>query len=159
MPQHPTRRTLIAAGASALALPALAQPQPSPAPDGALAPNPAALRKAMADFTQGRQPLAQGLELDIPSLADNPGSVPVKVKVTLPISEQDWCEEIIILADLNPAPLACRVQFSAAAGTAEAAVRLRLAQSQTVHALARMSSGKLLAARQPVTVIASGCGM
>ena len=59
MPQHPTRRTLIAAGASALALPALAQPQPSPAPDGALAPNPAALRKAMADFTQGRQPLAQ----------------------------------------------------------------------------------------------------
>ena len=44
-------------------------------------------------------------------------------------------------------------------GTAEAAVRVRLSQSQTVHALARMKSGKLLAASHAVTVAASGCGM
>ena len=62
-------------------------------------------------------------------------------------------------ADLNPAPLACRLQFTVAAGTAEAAVRVRLSQSQTVHALARMKSGKLLAASHAVTVAASGCGM
>ena len=42
---------------------------------------------------------------------------------------------------------------------AEAAVRVRLSQSQTVHALARMKSGKLLAASHAVTVAASGCGM
>ena len=64
-----------------------------------------------------------------------------------------------MLADLNPAPLVCRLQFTAAAGTAEAAVRVRLSQSQTVHALARMKSGKLLAASHAVTVAASGCGM
>ena len=85
--------------------------------------------------------------------------MPVKVKITLPLTEQDWCEEIIVLAELNPSPLACRLQFTAAAGTAEASVRLRLAQSQTVHALARMKSGKVLAVKQAITVAASGCGM
>ena len=65
----------------------------------------------------------------------------------------------IVLAELNPSPLACRLMFRAAAGTAEASVRLRLAQWQTVHALARMKSGKVLATKQAVTVAASGCGM
>ena len=92
-------------------------------------------------------------------LADNPSAVPVKVKVDLPITDKDWCEEIIVLAELNPSPLACLLQFTAAAGTAEAAVRIRLSQSQTVHALARMKSGKVLIAKQTTTVAASGCGM
>ncbi len=107
------RRTLMAASAAALAFPALAQPQSkTPLSNAALAPNPAEFRKAMADFTQGRKPLAEGLHLDVPTLAANP-----------------------------------------------AAVRVRLSQSQTVHALARMKSGKLLAASHAVTVAASGCGM
>ena len=160
MQRHPTRRTLMAASAATLALPALAQPQgKTPLTNAALAPNPAELRKAMADFSKGAKPQSEGLHLDVPTLADNPAAVPVKVKVTLPITEQDWCEEIIVLADLNPAPLACRLQFTAAAGTAEAAARVRLTQSQTIHALARMKSGKLLAASHAVTVAASGCGM
>ena len=150
----------MAAGA-ALALPgaALAQTQSKVPLADALAPNPVAFRKAMADFTQGRVAQAEGLLLDVPTLADNPSAVPVNVKVTLPITEQDWCEEVVVLADLNPSPLACRLQFTAAAGTAEAAVRVRLSQSQTIHALARMKSGRLLAASQVVTVAASGCGM
>ena len=153
------RRTLMAASAAALAVPAaLAQQSKAPLAS-VLAPNPVAFRKTIADFSQGRKPQADGLLLDVPTLADNPAAVPVKVKVTLPISAQDWCEEIIVLAELNPLPLACRMQFTAATGTAEAAVRVRLSQSQTVHALARMKSGTLLAASQAVTVAASGCGM
>ena len=64
-----------------------------------------------------------------------------------------------MLAELNPSPLSCRLLFTAAAGTAEAAVRVRLSQSQTIHALARMKSGQVLVAKQAVTVAASGCGM
>ena len=156
-----TRRVVVGAVAT-LALPsvALAQTPPTNPPlVGPLAPDPVAFKKALSTFTGSATPQAEGLQLDIPVLADNPSAVPVKVKVTLPITEQDWCEEIIVLADLNPSPLACRLQFTAAAGTAEASVRLRLAQSQTVHALARMKSGKVLATKQTVTVAASGCGM
>ncbi len=160
--KNTTRRSMVlsaaAAGAS-LALPASALAQAKTPLVGPLAPNPAEFKKLMEQFTGGKATQADGLQLDVPVLADNPSAVPVKVKVTLPITEQDWCEEIIVLAELNPSPLTCRLQFSAAAGTAEAAVRIRLSQSQTVHALARMKSGKVLVAKQATTVAASGCGM
>ena len=159
-----SRRDLVL-GTAALALPVAVLAQSSPAAGakaplvGPLAPNPVEFKKQIEQFSAGATPLAEGLQLEVPALADNPSAVPVKVKVTLPITEQDWCEEIIVLAELNPSPLACRLQFTALTGTAEAAVRVRLSQTQTIHALARMKSGKLLAAKQAVTVAASGCGM
>ena len=159
---HTTRRSLVlgaaAAGAS-LALPATALAQAKAPLVGPLAPNPVEFQKQVTQFTGKATPQTEGLLLDVPVLADNPSAVPVKVKVTLPITEQDWCEEIVVLAELNSSPLSCRMQFTAAAGTAEAAIRIRLSQSQTVHAMARMKSGKVLVAKQAITVAASGCGM
>ncbi|QIL81193.1 sulfur oxidation protein SoxY [Diaphorobacter sp. HDW4A] len=164
--KHVTRRTLIAGAASAgaaLTLPAVAQTTAQPAAKsplvGPLAPNPVEFKKMLDEFTRGKTPKTEGLWLDVSVLADNPSAVPVKVKVDLPITDKDWCEEIIVLAELNPSPLACRVKFTQANGTAEAAVRVRLSQTQTLHALARMKSGQVLAAKQAVTVAASGCGM
>lgn len=155
------RRRLVAgaavAGAS-WALPAVARAQ-TMSLVGPLAPNPVAFKKTMEQFIGSAKPQADGLQLDIPVLADNPGAVPVKAKVTLPITEQDWCEEMMVVAELNPTPLACRMQFTADTGTAEAAVRIRLSQSQAVYVLARMKSGVVLQGKQMVTVAASGCGM
>ena len=156
-----TRRVVVGAVAT-LALPsvALAQTPPTNPPlVGPLAPDPVAFKKALSTFTGSATPQAEGLQLDIPVLADNPSAVPIKAKVTLPITEHDWCEELIVLAELNPIPLACRIRFTAETGSAEAAVRIRLSQSQAVHVLARMKSGKLLAGKQTITVAASGCGM
>ena len=156
-----TRRVVVGAVAT-LALPsvALAQTPPTNPPlVGPLAPDPVAFKQALSTFTGSATPQAEGLQLDIPVLADNPSAVPIKAKVTLPITEHDWCEELIVLAELNPIPLACRIRFTAETGTAEAAVRIRLSQSQAVHVLARMNSGKLLAGKQTITVAASGCGM
>lgn len=158
---HLTRRVVVGAVAT-LALPsvALAQTPPTNPPlVGPLAPDPVAFKKALSTFTGSATPQAEGLQLDIPVLADNPSAVPIKAKVTLPITEHDWCEELIVLAELNPIPLACRIRFTAETGSAEAAVRIRLSQSQAVHILARMKSGKLLAGKQTITVAASGCGM
>lgn len=156
-----TRRVVVGAVAT-LALPSvvLAQtPSTNPPLVGPLAPDPVAFKKALSTFTGSATPQAEGLQLDIPVLADNPSAVPIKAKVTLPITEHDWCEELIVLAELNPIPLACRIRFTAETGSAEAAVRIRLSQSQAVHVLARMKSGKLLAGKQTITVAASGCGM
>ena len=162
-PSHSlTRRRLVAGAAAAgatLALPALAQIQPPVPLVGPLAPNPVAFKKTMEQFIGSATAQAEGLQLDIPVLADNPSAVPVKAKVTLPITETDWCEEIMVVAELNPIPLACHMHFTADTGTAEAAIRIRLSQSQAVHVLARMKSGKVLAGKQMVTVAASGCGM
>ena len=152
---HLTRRVVVGAVAT-LALPsvALAQTPPTNPPlVGPLAPDPVAFKKALSTFTGSATPQAEGLQLDIPVLADNPSAVPIKAKVTLPITEHDWCEELIVLAELNPIPLACRIRFTAETGTAEAAVRIRLSQSQAVHVLARMKSGTLLAGKQTLSLI------
>lgn len=149
-----------AAAGAALALPGTAQAQATkPALVGPLAPNPVEFKKLFEQFIGNATPQSEGLQLDIPVLADNPGSVPIKAKVTLPITEKDWCEEMLVLAELNPIPFACSMKFTADTGAAEAAVRIRLSQSQNVHVLARMKSGLVLQGSQMVIAAASGCGM
>lgn len=158
------RRNFVAGGSllgAALALPAgwaraVARPVD---PARLLAPNPQEFRRQWAAFVGKAKPIEAGLKLDLPVLADNPGAVPVGVVLSSPPTETDYCKEIILLAELNPVPLACRMQFSPLSGSTEVAVRLRLSQTQTLHALARMSDGRILVARQAVTVAASGCGM
>lgn len=166
--QHTLRRRQLVGGASALALgaalpPAAAQGSHSGSSavedNPLLAPNPAEFKRLFNAFTGGKTPSASGLKLEVSALADNPSAVPVRVALTQPITAQNWCEEIIVLAELNPMPLACTLKFSALSGSADAAVRVRLSQSQTIHALARMKDGSVLAARQDVTVAAGGCGM
>ena len=122
--------------------------------------HPDAVQNVITAFVDGRKPKAEGLLLDVATLADNPSAVPVRVSVDPSlITESNWCEELIILAEKNPIPLACRMYFTPLAGVAEAAVRVRLARSQAIHALARMKDGQILEARKDVTVAASGCGM
>lgn len=155
------RRQLIlgtALGVSTLALPTLAHAQAASQP-----PLPSASQAevdAVVDaFLQGAEPLTKGLSLDMPVLGDNPAAVPVKVLFDIPIDEQNYCEELIILAERNPRPLACSFTFTPLAGTTEVAMRLRLIDSQTVKAVARMSDGSYLITQRHITVTAGGCGM
>ena len=115
--------------------------------------------KLVNDFLKGGKPLADGLKLDLPVLGDNPSSVPIKVRVTLPIDSNNWCEELIVIAESNPVPLATRLYFFPAMGAAEAAIRLRLIASQNIRALARMNDGRLLMTRQFIEVAPGSCGL
>lgn len=110
-------------------------------------------------FLKGATPLEQGLKLIMPVLGDNPAAVPVKVAFEAPITPDSYCEELILLAEGNPRPLACRFTFTALAGTSEVAVRLRLIESQRIQAIARMNDGRFLIAKHHITVTAGGCGM
>ncbi len=154
------RQLMVAAslGLSGLALPAVLHAQT--ANQSLLQSASQAEVQAVIDtFLQGAEALTEGLKLDMPVLGDNPSAVPVKVLFEIPLDEQTYCEELIILAERNPRPLACRFQFTPLAGTTEVAIRLRLIESQTVKALARMSDGRYLIAQRPITVTAGGCGM
>ena len=72
---------------------------------------------------------------------------------------ESYCEELIVIAEGNPRPLACRFRFTPLVGNVDVAVRLRLIGSQTVRAMARMNDGRVLAMAKPITVTAGGCGM
>lgn len=112
-----------------------------------------------AEFLNGAEPLPGGLALDLPALGDNPSAVPVRAHVTEAITDDLWCEELIVLAERNPMPLACRFRFTAESGAADVAVRLRLIETMHIRALARMSDGRVFDARQEITVAAGGCGL
>ena len=156
----PSRRRVLAGGAAlaVLAATGAASAQTvtthaTPQPDSSEAD------RIAAEFTGDAVPLTEGLALDMDALGDNPAAVPVRVHVTEPITDTSWCEEIILIADLNPLPYACRFRFTAATGSADVAVRLRLIQSMPVRALARMNDGRVLTARHDITVAAGGCGL
>lgn len=128
--------------------------------DQLLKPATAAQVQAIVDeVLKGAIPEEKGMKLDMPALGDNPAAVPVKVVLDLPASDDVYCQELIILAQGNPHPLACRFNFTALAGTTEVAVRLRLIETQTIRALARLSDGRVLSAQHHITVTAGGCGM
>jgi sulfur-oxidizing protein SoxY len=143
-----TRRETLALGAAAAV---------------ALAARPALARAEvdalLKEFTGGRPTRGDGLSLDVPLTADNPNAVPVAVKLAERFSDSLWCEEILIIADRNPRPTVCRFRFERRMGLADVAIRVRLAESQSVIALARMSDGSVLMQSKPVTVAGGGCGM
>lgn len=157
------RQALLAGSGLALALgalPAAAQaPAAQPMTRAAPQPDSAMADRIAAAFTGGAAPVPQGLALDLPALGDNPAAVPLRVQVTEAITEESWCEEMIVIADLNPQPLACRIRFTQAAGTAELALRLRLIRTMPVRALARMNDGRVLSARAEITVAPGACGL
>ena len=155
---NPGRRKLIeraawGAGLSMLSPALMAQ---TVAADAPVSP---AVTKLVEDFAKGAKLQSEGLKLDLPVLGDNPSSVPIKVRITLPVNEQNWCEELIVIAESNPVPLASRFFFFPAMGTAEAAIRLRLIASQNIRALARMNDGRLLMTRQFIEVAPGSCGL
>lgn len=89
--------------------------------------------------------------------AENANAVPVALRLENGISEGRSCEEFLLIAERNPMPVACRFKFSPAMGVADVTTRIRLAESQTVVALARMSDGEVLVQRVAVTVTFGGC--
>lgn len=156
----PSRRRVLAGGAALAVLAVTGAASAQTVTSHALPqPDSTEADRIAAEFAGDAVPLTEGLALDMDALGDNPAAVPVRVHVTEPITDSSWCEEIILIADLNPLPYACRFRFTAATGSADVAVRLRLIQSMPVRAFARMNDGRVLTARHDITVAAGGCGL
>jgi sulfur-oxidizing protein SoxY len=66
--------------------------------------------------------------------------------------------DVLIVADGNPRGGIATFHFSPASGVAEANIRIRLAESQNVIAVARMNDGSLFTASKAVKVTIGGCG-
>lgn len=153
-----TRRQTIA-GAAMLGLTGTAIAQDAPALDPDLAPDPEALARIIREFLRGATVQQTGIDLVQPPIGDNPAQVSVAVRVTEALPDGIWCDELVVLAERNPYPLACRFRFTQEMGLADVALRLRLTQSQTVSAYARLTDGRFLVARSEITVTTGGCGI
>lgn len=109
------------------------------------------------EFARGKAPKNTGLVLDIPLAAENANAVPVALRLENGVADGRSCEEFLLIAERNPMPEASCFKLSPAMGVADVTTRIRLAESQTVVALARMSDGEVFVQRAAVTVTFGGC--
>ncbi len=98
------------------------------------------------------------ITLDLPEVAENGGKVPVSVSVESPMSETDYVKAIHLFAEKNPAADVASILFSPISGQAMVSLRIRLANTQNVVAVAEMSDGSLYTAKKMVKVTVGGCG-
>lgn len=141
-----TRREVLAAGgvtaAALITYPTLAQDQ---------------AQKIVTDFTGGKTPATGRIEFDIPFTADNANSVPVTLRVDSPMTADNYCSDVMILAEKNPRPRVCSFAFSPGLSVPQLSTRIRLAESQNVTVFAKMNDGSIFMARKAVTVTTGAC--
>ncbi|MGG7644576.1 thiosulfate oxidation carrier protein SoxY [Rhodovulum sp. YNF3179] len=134
-----TRRGALAVGAGAVAASVL--------PSFAFA----SVDDAVAAFTGGAELGEGGLTLTTPEIAENGNTVPVSV-------DAPGAEAVMLLAAGNPSPDVCTFNFGPMAGAQSASTRIRLAGTQDVVAIAKMSDGSFVRASNEVKVTIGGCG-
>jgi sulfur-oxidizing protein SoxY len=97
------------------------------------------------------------VHLEMPRLADNGHSVPLKVRIESPMTPADHVRSLTLLSERNPRPLIARFQFGPHSRRAEIVTRVRMNGSQRVVALAQMSDGTYWSGTAEVEVTESAC--
>ena len=109
-------------------------------------------------FTGGKTATEGRIRLDLPEIAENGNTVPMTVSVESPMTEQSYVSDVLIVADGNPRGGVAAFHFTPASGVAEANIRIRLAETQNIIAVAKMNDGSFFKASKPVKVTIGGCG-
>ena len=113
----------------------------------------AAIRKVT-----GQAPVRRGrVKLDMPPLIDNSNSVSLSVTVESPMTPADHVKAIHVFTEKNPLPNVVSVFLGPRAGRASIATRVRIADTQTVTAIAEFSDGSFWSGSASVVVTLSAC--
>lgn len=113
---------------------------------------------ALKAFAEGAEIGEGQIILTTPEIAENGNTVPISVEVDSPMTEDNYVKSVMVLADGNPLPAVITFNFTAASGVATAKTRIRLAKTQNVIAVAKMSDGTVHMAKNQVKVTIGGCG-
>ena len=105
----------------------------------------------------GATPFEIGIALDLPLLSEDGSNVPLTVSVDSPMSEAAHVREIHLFATRNPTPQIAAIRLTPALGRATVTTRVRLGETQTVGAIAKLSDGTVRVAAREVRITTSGC--
>jgi sulfur-oxidizing protein SoxY len=106
----------------------------------------------------GQLPVRPGrVLLDVAPLVENGNSVPISVRVDSPMTSADHVQEIVLFNERNPQRDVVRFVFGPDSARAEVATRIRLARSQQLVALARLSDGSQWLHQVDVLVTLAAC--
>lgn len=139
-----TRRTFIAGATAALIVrPAQATPEAMAAAIRAVA--------GEAEVKPGK------VKIDLPPLVENGNSVALGVSVDSPMTEKHYVKAIHVFTEKNPQPNVISVKLGPRAGKAEITTRIRLADTQSVHAVCELSDGTFWSHKVDVILTLSAC--
>ena len=103
-------------------------------------------------------PVRKGkVKVELPQLADNGNSVPIRITVESPMTETDHVKSIHLYAERNPVSNMANFYLGPRAGRAEINSRVRLAGSQKVTAVAALSDGSFWYDTASIVVTLSAC--
>lgn len=106
----------------------------------------------------GNAPVQTGkVKLEIPPLVENGNSVPMTVSVASPMTANDYVKSIYVFNEKNPQPNLGNFHLGPRAGRAQVSTRVRLADSQKITAIARLSDGSLWSTTTEVVVTLAAC--
>ena len=115
------------------------------------------LAQMMDPITQGAKLLRQDVTLTAQPLADNGFLVPIGVHIQSPMTAQDHVMQVYLLSQRNPVTRMAVFHMGPWNGRAEINTRIRLAGTQTVVALARLSNGEFRYDAVDIIVTESAC--
>ena len=144
------RRHFLSAAGAALAGAALdARPQSFQPPQD-IAP-------LIAKITGGATPVREAVEVQLPVIAENGNSVPLRIKVASPMSAADYVKAVYVFAERNPRPLVATFHLGPQSGRAEIGTRVRLAGTQKVTVLAALNGNRFRMGQMDVLVTSAAC--
>lgn len=141
------RRGLLTGGAALASLMVL---RPARAQTGELA-------AAIAAYTGGAMVRPGRVKLEVATLIDNGNVVPVTLSVDSPMTPADHVTAIALFNEKNPQRDVFRFALGPRSGKAVVSTRIRLATSQQLVALARLSDGSWWTASADVIVVLAAC--
>ena len=139
----PSRRHLLLAGAAVLVRPARAQSQD--------------LAGAIKAFAGDAAVRVGKVNLDVAPLVENGNTVPVTVSVDSVMSATDHVVTVAVFNERNPHREVANFHLGPRAGRAVVSTRIRLATSQQLVAVAKMSDGSHWSHSVDVIVTLAAC--
>ena len=97
------------------------------------------------------------VRLDMPPLVENGNTVPMTVSVANPMTPQDYVKSIHVFNEKNPQPNIGNFYLGPHAGRAQISTRIRLADSQKIVAIARLSDDTFWSVSVDVIVTLAAC--
>lgn len=118
---------------------------------------PAMLNTAIRNVI-GEAPVRTGrVKLDIPPLVENGNTVPMTVSVASPMTANDYVKSIHVFNEKNPQPNIGNFHLGPSSGRAQVSTRIRLADTQKVVAIARLSDDTFWQAAAEIVVTLAAC--
>ena len=151
-PPNSSRRQFLGLAGSAAMLGALPVVTVRPAEA-----TPAMLASAIQNVTGGAAVRTGKVKLDIPPLVENGNTVPMTVSVNHPMAPEDHVTSIHVFNEKNPQASIANFHLGPRNGRAQVSTRIRLADSQKIVAIARLSDGSFWSASVEIVVTLAAC--